>query len=248
LINIYTSDDLVIFQQAGKILHKIMMELQAQTRVGTTGLMLERLARKRIKEFGATPSFLHYRNFPAALCVSVNDGLVHGIPQENPFALNDLVSLDLGLKYHGLCVDKAISFFLGRPSPVQEKFLNSVRLALEKAIKVIKAGIDIMLISETIQKTIESAGYSVAENLCGHGVGKKVHEEPLIPNTVNHRHHLILKKGMVLAIEPMAMMGKGKIKIQKDGFGIVSADHSLSCHFEETIYVSDNRAIILTRG
>ena len=246
MITRYTKNEIEIMKQGGAILNQILEELKNATKEGITSIELDNLARSKIKEQNVTPSFLHYRNFPAALCVSLNDEIVHGIPHNIVIKKGDLVSLDLGIKHNGLNVDKAISFVLNENEPQKEKFLNTVKLALNQAIKNAKVGHKMGAISNVIQKTIESGGFSVAKGLFGHGVGKKVHEDPMVPNFGEKDQGIPLTNGMVLAIEPMAMQGKGDIKILSDGFSIASCDGSLSCHFEETVAITDKGPIVLT--
>jgi methionyl aminopeptidase len=247
LIHLYTERDIEILREGGKILAFILNYLVKETREGITGIYLNKKASDLIKEAGASPSFLNYRKFPAALCISVNDELVHGIPKNRPIKKGDLVSLDLGIKWKGLCLDKATTFVVGIPDKEKERFLETVKKSLDYGITKAKIGHHLGEISAIIQKTIQDGGYGLVTALTGHGVGKKIHEEPVIPNFGKPTDGPILKQGMVLAIEPMATMGSGEVKCEKDGFTISSKDGSLSCHFEETIAVTKNGPKILTR-
>lgn len=247
MINLYTKEEIEILKEGGKILASILNRLIKETREGTTGIYLNKKALNLIKEAGASPSFLDYRRFPAALCISVNDKLVHGVPKNKRIKKGDLVSLDLGIKWKGLCLDKSTTFMIGARDREKERFLETVKRALDYGIKKAKVGNHLGEISAIIQKTIKDGGYGLVTALSGHGVGKKVHEEPAIPNFGKPTDGPLSKEGMVLAIEPMATTGSGEVKTEKDGFTISSKDDSLCCHFEETIAVTKNGPVILTR-
>jgi len=246
LINLYKHSEIKILRQGGKILAMIMERLIQEVKVGRSEIEIDNLARRLAKENQAEPAFLGYLGFPAALCVSVNEELVHGIPTNRKFQVGDIVSLDFGIRYKGLCLDKAVTFPLIKCSLEQKNFLKTVQRALELATDKVKDGEKLGKISFTIQKTIESKGYKVIKELCGHGIGKNIHEEPSIPNFGREKDGPVLKERMVLAIEPMASMGNGKIRFKKDKTTIISADNSLTAHFEDTVVVTKNGALNLT--
>lgn len=247
MIHLYSQEEIKVLKKGGRILADILDELVRQTREGVTSEYINELALSMIKEKGADPSFLGYNGFPAAVCISVNNEVVHGLPKPRPFRKNDIVSLDLGIRYQGLCVDKATTFPIGIINQSQKQFLNTVKNALDVAIKQAKPGNKIGHISSAIQNVIEKAGYSVIKVLFGHGVGRRVHEEPKVPNFGNQNEGPVLREGMVLAIEPMAAMGSGEVEVLKDGFTIASADNSLTAHFEDTIAITKDGAVVLTR-
>lgn len=247
MINLYSDKEIKIMREGGLILNKILQLLKNESHAGATGNFLNNKAAQLIKNNNVNPSFLNYNSFPAVLCVSINDEIVHGIPNDTVLCKGDLLGLDLGIKYKGLNLDKAISFQIDDEDANKRKFLETVRQALDLAIKQTYVGNKMGMISNIIQKTIENAGYSVAEGLFGHGVGKKVHEEPHVPNTGQPSDGIILQKGMVIAIEPMAMMDQGAIIVKEDGQTIASSDGSLACHFEDTVAITQNGPNVLTR-
>ncbi|MCX6806928.1 MAG: type I methionyl aminopeptidase [Candidatus Berkelbacteria bacterium] len=247
MINIYSSSEIQILKEGGKILAKVFDELIRGTKPGTNEMDINKKAIALIRSYGAVPSFLGYRGYPAAICISINHELVHGIPKDRITKNGDIVSLDLGLKFKKLCLDKAFTFCLGRVNKKNLDFLSIINRSLENGIKQAEIGKRIGHISSAIQKTIENKGYSVVVDLFGHGVGWNVHEDPKIPNFGSEHDGPFLKEGMVLAIEPMALMGHRNIKVAKDGYTIESADGSLAAHFEETVAITKNGPIILTR-
>uniref|UniRef100_A0A7V3J9X4 Methionine aminopeptidase n=1 Tax=candidate division CPR3 bacterium TaxID=2268181 RepID=A0A7V3J9X4_UNCC3 len=246
MIHIYNQKEIEILREGGRILASILEQLVNEVKIGVTSKEIDEIARQLIAEQDATPSFLGYRGFPAAVCISVNDEIVHGLPKDRVFQKNDIVSLDLGLRYKGLCVDKAVTFSVSETNPACQKFLNVVKKSLDLATEQARPGQKLGSISETIQETIEKNGYSVVKDLFGHGVGKRVHEEPTIPNFGRKNSGPVLLEGMVLAIEPMAAMGSGRVELKDDGFTIVSWDGSLTAHFENTVAVTKKGPKVLT--
>ena len=247
MIPIYTTKEIVKIRESGKILAYVMNSLLSKIKVGKSGLELDLVARKLIEEANAKPSFLGYRKFPAALCVSINEQLVHGVPSKRPFQKGDLISLDLGIEYKGFYSDKAATILLDDNTKFKVDFLRTIKNSLYEGINQAKNGIRIGVISNTIQNIIEKTGYYVVRDLSGHGIGRHVHEEPRVFNFGKSDDGPILKEGMVLAIEPMACLGTHKIKLEKDNMTISSFDDSLSAHFEETIVVTKNNPLILTK-
>lgn len=247
MINLYSEKEIAIMKQGGKILAEILNQLIRETKEGVNELDINKRAMDLIKAKGAIPSFLGYQRFPAAICISINEELVHGVPKDRLIQKGDIVSFDLGLRYQGLCLDKAVTFPIGKIAKEDEKFIKTVKKSLEMGIAEAKVGSRLGKISSVIQKTIEQGGYAVVRSLFGHGVGRKVHEDPQIPNFGEETSGPILKEGVVLAIEPMANMDGAEIKVAKDGFAIVSADGSLTAHFEDTIAITKGGPLILTR-
>ncbi len=221
---------------------------------GVTSQQLEDAARKMIEEGGDKPALLNYlpygadRPYPAALCVSVNDEIVHGIPNENIKVLKegDIVSLDLGLTHKGLVTDATVTVPVGNIAPELKELLDNTKRALMAGIKAAKGGKRIGDISNAVQLVGVAAKYGIVEELAGHGVGYDVHEEPYVPNTGQVGKGEILKPGMVLAIEPMFNLGSKRIKLDKDGYTYRTTDGKASAHFEHTVVITKGDAEILT--
>ncbi len=254
MITIKSKSEIEILREGGKILHDLLHFLANEVRPGVSTKYLETLARKKIEEAGAEPAFLNYspkgaaRPFPAALCVSVNEVVVHGIPNENPRILKegDIVTIDTGLCYKGFYTDSAISFGVGKIDPTATKLLKATREALDAAIKAALPGAKTSDIGAAIEKVAKKYKFSPAQDLGGHGVGYSQHEDPFIPN-FSMRGGVELKAGMVLAIEPMLNEGKGAVRFKNDGYTVVTADGKRSAHFEHTVVVTDGGAEILTQ-
>lgn len=246
MINIYTDEEIALMRQGGKILAKILKAVAAEIKTGRTGVELDQKARDLIKKMGAKPSFLGYKGFPAALCVSTNNQLVHGIPSRTPFQKGDLVSLDLGVEFRGFCTDKAMTVLVEDGDKKKLKFIKTVKESLEKGIRQARLGNSLGAISHAIFKTLQGGGYYVIRDLSGHGIGRSVHEDPRIFNFGNKNQGPILKQGMVLAIEPMVSLGTTEIVVEKDNSTIASKDGSLCAHFEDTVAVTKNGPLVLT--
>lgn len=254
-ITIKTKEDIQKLKEGGKILHKILHVLKKQVSPGKTTLDLEMEARRLMREFSVTPAFLNYtpqgakRPFPAALCVSVNDVVVHGIPNENPviFKEGDIVTIDSGICFKGMFTDSAITVPCGKVSSDAALLLKATREALEAGIKVAFEGNTTGDIGTAIEKVAKKYKVSVAENLGGHGVGFSQHEDPFVPNFGMPHQGSVLKSGMVIAIEPIFNLGTGRVKLLKDGYTFVTLDHSLSAHEEHTIVIQNKKPKILTK-
>lgn len=241
-------------RKGGKILAEILEKLRKKVKPGVSTAKIELLARDLIKENGAQPAFLGYRDkyhqkpFPTALCISLNYELVHtpSLPSRI-FKEGDLVSIDCGIKYQGLFTDMAITFGLGKISPLAKKLIKVTKKSLILGIKKIKVGLAWGDVAKTIQDFIEKNGFSVVRNLTGHGIGKKPHEEPALPNFGQPGQGVKLIEGMTLAIEPMVNAGSYEIETLPDGWTVVTKDRSLSAHFEQTIAITKKGVIILTQ-
>ncbi len=232
----------------------ILRELAKATLPGVSTNELETLARKLLAGYGDTAAFLHYkpegarRKYPAALCVSVNDEIVHGIPNEEPKILKegDVVSLDLGLTHKGLITDSAITVGVGRISKDDERLINATREALSAGVAVARGGNTIGDIGAAVQAVAKRYNLNLAEGLAGHGVGYEVHEDPYVPNTGRAGTGEKLLAGMVLAIEPMLALGTGEIVLARDGYTFKTADGKNAAHFEHTVVITDQDPIVLT--
>lgn len=255
-ITIKTKEEIALLREGGKRLARILREIQAAVRPGRTAAELNTLAEKLVKEGGDRSAFLNYkpygakRPYPASLCVSVNDEVVHGIPNEAEKVLKegDIVSLDMGLIHKGLYTDMAVTVPVGKVDTAAEKLLKVTQEALEQGIAAARAGNRVGEISHAIESFIKSAAadYGIVEELAGHGVGYKVHEDPYVPNYGKKDEGPILKTGMVLAIEPMVNEGGKAVVLDTDGYTYRTADGKRSAHFEKTIVISHDRAEILT--
>lgn len=249
-----TLEDIEILKEGGKRHAEILRALCEMVTPGVSTLILEEEALRLIRAHGDTPAFLGYsprgarRPFPAALCVSINEEIVHGIPNEEVRILNqgDIVSIDLGLIHRGLITDAAITVAVGVVDDETKKLLDVCRRALDAGIKAAKPGAHIGDIGAAVSEVVEGTGFSLAEDLAGHGVGYNVHEDPFVPNTGLHGEGEELRPGMVIAIEPMVNIGKGAIKMTKDGYTIVTKDGSKSAHFEHTVAILEHGNLVLT--
>lgn len=266
MILIKTPEEIQIMQEGGKILAKIMEELGREVRPGITTRELDRLAEGLIFSYGGKCSFLGYKGqnselvkpYPACLCTSVNEEIVHAIPSDRILKEGDIISLDLGFFYKGFHTDMARTFPIGKVSPETEKLIEVTKNALEIGIKKIKPENQLGDISRAIQKYVEGQGFNVVRELCGHGIGKDIHEDPEILNSISFDKEsvgkikyfgdakLILKEGMVLCLEPMVTVGDWRIKKSEDGFGFETKDGSLSAHFEHTIAITEDGYQVLT--
>jgi len=234
---------------AGSVIAGLWKALSPKIKPGTATSELDRLAYDFINDHQAAPAFKGYRGYPATLCISINHEVVHGIPRpERILREGDLVGIDVGTVKSGYIADAARSYYVGgAPSPEIIKLLATTKQALELGIQNAIPGSKVSDISRAVQQAAESAGFSVVRDLCGHGVGQKLHEEPEIPNYVKPGPSPTLAPGMVLAIEPMINAGGPQVKFLSDGWTVVTADSSLSAHFEDTVVVTAGQPLIVTR-
>ncbi|MCD5396538.1 MAG: type I methionyl aminopeptidase [Candidatus Pacebacteria bacterium] len=241
-----TQKEIEIMVQGGRILARIMGELKKEVSPGIRTKDLEKKARELIKKYKAEPAFLGYDNYPAVLCTSVNDVIVHGVPSEYQLKEGDILSLDLGIKYKGYYADMAVTVPVGKVPPEVLRLIKVTKKALKRAIKKTRSGNTIGDIGNTIQRYVEKRGFSVIKELCGHGIGKELHEEPQILNYGKRKTGPKLIPGMVFCIEPMVSMGSERIKKSEDGFGYRTLDGSLSAHFEHIVAVTKYGRKVLT--
>jgi methionyl aminopeptidase len=244
MVIIKSDEEIVIMRKCGKILAAILDKLRAEVRPGIKTGQLDIIMAEESGKRGVTPSFKNYRGFPASLCVSVNDEIVHGIPGERILQEGDIVSLDVGAKLNGFHTDAAITIGVGRISKEAEDLIAVTEGSLKSGIAQAISGAWVGDISSAIQNYVESNGFSVVREYTGHGVGRDLHEEPQIPNFVVGKG-LLLRKGMTLAIEPMVNAGDWHTKLAANQWTVLTADGSLSAHFEHTIAMTDNEAEIL---
>lgn len=256
MITIKTQNDIAALREGGKRHARILKRLVQTVAPGVSSRELNSLAEKLILEGGDLPSFLNYtpegapRPYPAALCVSVNNEVVHGIPneQEKIFAEGDIVSLDLGVTHHGMITDAAVTVPVGRVSPLLNKLIDVTKHALEEGISAAHGGAYVGDIGFAISQAVKGSGFSVVEALAGHGVGYRVHEEPFIPNVGRKEEGPILKPGMVIAIEPIVNAGLPDISFdERDGYTARTIDGKPSAHFEHTVLITEGAPEVLTR-
>ena len=234
-------------KRGGFILGKILQEVKARTSAGMITKNLDDMTRRLCLKYRVKPSFLGYQDYPAAICVSINDEVVHGIPGNRQLILGDVVSLDLGVYYNGYHTDAAITFSLGVAPAETERLLNVTKMALAVGINEAIVGNKIGDIGFAIQNYTEGNGFNVVRALVGHSIGKNIHEDPLIPNFGEKDSGQLIKEGMTIAIEPMVTTGAYDVFQAGDGWTYTTSDGSLSAHFEHTIYVTDTKPIILTK-
>lgn len=247
MVIIKTPQEIAIMREGGKRLAKILQELGFYVKVGMTGRELNKIAEDLAKKCGAKPSFLGYKNYPASLCVSANEEVVHCVPSDEKFKEGDIVGLDFGLCYKGLYTDMAVTCPVGKISPEAKKLIAVTKKTLEIGENQAKPGNHIGDIGYVIQSYVESNGFSVVRDLVGHGVGKAVHEDPKVPNYGVRNTGLKLKEGMVIAIEPMVNAGTWKVDLLPDGWTFATHDGRLSAHFEHTVAVMRDGYEVLTR-
>jgi len=245
-IIIKSDREIAIMRQAGRIVATILGILTKQVRPGMKTKELDIIAGREAGRLGAKPSFKGYRGFPANLCVSVNDEIVHGIPGERVLSEGDIVSLDFGAIVDGFQGDAAVTIGVGEISPEARQLLETTQAALKAGIAAAYSGARLGDISAAIQNCAESRGYSVVREYTGHGIGREMHEEPQIPNFGQPGTGPVLRKGMTLALEPMVNIGDWRTRLGSNYWTVFTADGSLSAHFEHTIVITDAEPEVVT--
>lgn len=246
MITLKNKNQVQAMQTGGAILKNILDQLVAKVKPGQTSQFLEKLARKLIAQAGGEASFYKYRGFPAAICCSINDEIVHGIPKKRVLKSGDIISIDIGLKYKGFHTDTATTVPVGKPKPEHLKLIRVTKKALAKAILKAKPKNHISDISYIIQKTIKKAGFEPVKECTGHGIGEDLHEVPSVPNFGEPGQGPEIKPGMTLAIEPMAVEGKAGAKTKGDGWTIATVDGGFAAHFEHTVAITKSGNLVLT--
>lgn len=247
MIILKTAEELQILKIVNGIVAKILRELEEKIHPGVTTGELDNYAEKRIREEECVSAFKGYKGYPATLCVSVNNEIVHGIPSHKKLKEGDIVSIDIGAKYRGFYGDAAATYPVGVISEKAQQLIDATKGALESGINEACEGKRLGDVSSAIQRFAEKKGFSVVRYFVGHGIGRELHEEPQIPNFGEEGKGIRLKSGMVLAIEPMVNEGSYDVKILNDGWTAVTKDGKLSAHFEHTVAISDGKAKVLTR-
>lgn len=246
-ITVKSEREIALMRQAGKIVATVLETLVGSVKPGLKTKELDVIAEKEIIRLGGIPSFKGYRGYPANLCVSINDEIVHGIPGERVIKDGDIVSLDLGAIYQGYQGDAARTIGVGAVNMKAEALMQATEGAFKSGILMARDQNRLGDVSAAIQRFAEARGYSVVREYTGHGIGREMHEDPLIPNFGVAGTGPLLRKGMTLAIEPMLNIGGWKTSVAKNGWTVSTADGSLSSHFENTILITDKEAEILTR-
>ncbi|PKN37609.1 MAG: type I methionyl aminopeptidase [Deltaproteobacteria bacterium HGW-Deltaproteobacteria-2] len=240
-------DEIEKARTSNRIVAEVLNRLREKVKPGVRTRELDKLAAEIADKRGAKPAFKGYNGYPYALCVSVNEVVVHGMPSERILEEGDIVGLDFGVCYQGFFGDAAITLPLGRVTQKASRLMQVTEQSLYAGIEQAKAGNRLGDISAAVQDLVEAAGYSVVRDFVGHGIGKSLHEEPQIPNFGKKGRGIELKSGMILAIEPMVNEGNYKVEILPDGWTVVTKDGSLSAHFEHSIAITDNGPEILSK-
>lgn len=248
MIIIKSKKELEIMQEAGRIVAGALEVVKNAIAPGITTAQLDQMAEDYILSQGATPAFKGYQGYPASICASLNDQVVHGIP--GPIALRegDIISVDIGAYFNGYCGDAARTYPIGEVSTQAIRLIEVTKEAFFKGLEFAREGHRLSDISHAIQVYVEQNGYSVVKALVGHGVGQKMHEEPQIPNFGPPGRGPRLREGMTLAIEPMVNVGTDQVSILDDGWTVITRDGSLSAHYEHTIAITHDQPLILTQG
>ncbi|MDC7221263.1 MAG: type I methionyl aminopeptidase [Spirochaetales bacterium] len=247
MIALKNEEHIDCLRESGAILAGIFKVLKGYIKPGVTPKDIDLLVRKIMEEKGAIPSFLGYSGFPAAVCTSVNEQVIHGIPSNKPLKEGDIIGCDIGVTYKGMISDAARTYKVGKVSPQVEQLLEITKKSLMAGIEAIRPNGRVKDISKAVTSVIEPHGYGIVHSFCGHGVGFEVHEDPQIPNNYPSRgKNPRLKPGMVLAIEPMVNLGTAEVEILDDEWTVVTQDGALSAHFEHTVVVTKEGYEIMT--
>ena len=225
---------------------RVLQELAAAVRPGITTAALDAIAEQRLREAGAEPAFKGYHGYPATICASVNEEVVHGIPSPRALVEGDIISIDMGAKLDGFYGDSAVTVPVGAVSAEAQRLLDVTKTALDRAVAAVRAGARVSDIGAAVQSYVEAQGFSVVREFVGHGIGTSLHEEPQIPNYGTAGRGPRLAECMALAIEPMVNAGKPAVKVLGDGWTAVTKDKALSAHFEHTVVVTEDGCRVLT--
>lgn len=251
MITIKSAREIEVMRRANVIVAEVLQELKRAVRPGVTTLELDQIAEELTLKKNATPAFKGYqvagRIYPRSLCASINEEIVHGIPSARALKEGDIIGLDYGVIYQGYYGDSAVTVGIGKVSGEAERLMRVTEEALYRGIEHLKDGERMGKLSSAIQQTAEDAGFSVVRSFVGHGIGRRLHEEPPVPNYGQPESGLRLRQGMVLAIEPMVNVGGYDVTIKDDGWTAVTKDGSLSAHFEHSVAITENGPYILSR-
>ena len=247
MIRIKTARQMTGIRESCRLLAEVLEHLEGNVAPGVSTSELDRIARREIASRGGHPAFLGYQGFPGAICTSVNDEVIHGIPGERVLKDGDVVSIDCGIEYEGYFSDSAVTVPVGTVSSAVERLLEVTRKSLEEGIAAATAGKRVNDISRAVYRTISEHNYGVVRPYCGHGVGLAIHEDPQIPNYVGRGPNPRLKPGMVIAIEPMVNLGVDDVAVLDDDWTVVTDDGAISAHFEHTVAIFRDSTEVLTR-
>jgi methionyl aminopeptidase len=247
MIPLKSEPDLEILKASGGILARVLRRLEQKVSVGITTAEINALAEELVLKENAIPAFKGYKGFPATVCTSVNEEIVHGIPGKRRLKEGDIISIDLGVNYQGYFSDAAVTLPVGNIDAKKRKLIEVTKKSLAEGIKQAKAGNNLFDISYSIQNYVEKNGFSVVRQFVGHGIGRSLHEEPEIPNFGRAKEGEVLKTGMVFAIEPMVNMGTWECEILENGWTAVTKDRLPSAHFEHTVAITEKGPEILTK-
>jgi len=246
-VSIKSKREIELMKESCRLLSLVHKAMEEAIKPGISTLDIDRLGEKMIRDLGCIPNFKNYHGYPASICVSVNDEVVHGIPSKHRILQEgDIVSLDAGLIYKGYHSDAARTHAVGKISPEAQKLIDVTRQSFFEGIKMAKAGNHLYDISNAIDAYVSQYGYGIVRDLVGHGIGTQLHEDPQIPNFAQKKRGLKLEPGMTLAIEPMINMGRADVEWLDDDWTVVTEDGSLSAHYENTILITDGEPEILT--
>lgn len=246
MISIKNPSQIAKMREAGALLHEVLMQVKARVEPGITTKELDHFAEQLIRKHGATPSFLHYEGFPASLCTSVDEQVVHGIPGKTALREGSILSVDGGLILDGWQADSAFTVGVGAISPEAQRLIEVTESSFFEGIAQAREGNRISDIGHAVQTYVEAHGFSAVRAQCGHGIGREMHEEPEVPNYGIPGHGIRLRAGMTIAVEPMIAAGHWAVKTLKDGWTVVTADGSLCAHYEHTIAITGGEPEILT--
>lgn len=246
MIILKTDEEIELMRQVNRLVGKTLGELSNHIKPGVTTLQLDRIAEQFIRDHGAIPTFLGYGGFPNSICTSVNEQVVHGIPNNRALKEGDVVSVDCGAQLNGFCGDSAYTFCVGEVEESVKRLLQITKESLYKGIEQAREDKRIGDIGSTIQQYCENRGYSVVRELVGHGIGREMHEAPEVPNYGKAGTGAVIKRGMCLAIEPMINMGGRKVVFENDGWTVRTKDRKYSAHFEHTVAIRNGNADILS--
>ena len=246
-VSIKSKREIELMRESCRLLSLVHKAMEEAIKPGMSTLDIDRLGEKMIRDLGCIPNFKNYHGYPASICVSVNDEVVHGIPSKHRILKEgDIVSLDAGLIYKGYHSDAARTHAVGKISPEAQKLIDVTRQSFFEGIKMAKAGNHLHDISNAIDAYVSQYGYGIVRDLVGHGIGTQLHEDPQIPNFAQKKRRLRLEPGMTLAIEPMFNMGRADVEWLDDDWTVVTEDGSLSAHYENTILITEGEPEILT--
>ena len=246
MITIKSDEEIGIMRDAGRIAAEVLQMLVEATKAGVVEKDLDKIVRREYAKRGVVPTFLGYHGYPATVCISINEELVHGIPDDRVIREGDIVSIDLGATYRGFVGDTAVTFGVGEVSPTAQRLIDVTREALWQGIRAARAGARLGVVSSAIGEYIEGQGFGVVREYVGHGVGRQMHEPPQVPNYGPPERGPVLRKGMVIALEPMVTVGDWHTQRHADGWTVSTLDGSLCAHFEHTIAITDGEAEVLT--